>query len=165
MSSVIHPLLRGLLVAKTIGTEHSNMKEQKRQTEKRGETILNSGLGWTFSAQLGQLKIGQGGKELLRHLWCHQRPSNVMGENKIECTGAELVPHSSSARIDKPNIAINQKHETYKKNTTLEYSRFQHNPLPAGMSKLRLTPPPSTSCMKFIMTPYFLAALPNLTLT
>ena len=33
----------------------------------------------------------------------------------------EPIPHSSSARIDKPNIPIKQKHEIYKKGTTLEY--------------------------------------------
>ena len=30
-----------------------------------GKTILKSGQGWSLSAQLGQLKTGLGGKELL----------------------------------------------------------------------------------------------------
>ena len=40
-----------------------------------GKTIIKSGQEWTFPAQLGHLKTGQDGKELLRgHHWC---PDNI----------------------------------------------------------------------------------------
>ena len=40
-------------------------KEAKIGRRRGGKTIIRSGQGWTFLAQLGQLKTGLGEKELL----------------------------------------------------------------------------------------------------
>ena len=48
-------------------------KEKEKEADKRrgGKTISKSGQEWTLPAQLGQLKTGQDGKELLQiHLLC-----------------------------------------------------------------------------------------------
>ena len=48
-----------------------NGKRRKGRQKKRLEDKSKSGQGWTLPAQLGQLKIKQDGKGLLRsHLWC-----------------------------------------------------------------------------------------------
>ena len=62
-------------LAKTIlqGTVKENEKEADRR--RGGKTISKSGQEWTMPAQLGQLKIGQDEKGLLRiHLGC---PDNL----------------------------------------------------------------------------------------
>ena len=57
-------------LAKTILQGTVKGKRRGRH-KKRWKTILESGQKWNLSAQLGQLKTGQGGKELLQiHLWC-----------------------------------------------------------------------------------------------
>ena len=40
-------------------------KEENVNRRRGGKTILRSGQGWTLLVQLGQLKTGLGGKELL----------------------------------------------------------------------------------------------------
>ena len=48
-------------------------KEEEVDRRRDGRTILKSGQGWTWPAQLGQLKRGQDGKGLLQnHLWCNR---------------------------------------------------------------------------------------------
>ena len=57
-------------LARTIlqGTEKG---KRRGRHKKRWKTILKSGQKWNLSAQLGQLKTGQGGKGLLHiPLWC-----------------------------------------------------------------------------------------------
>ena len=50
-------------------------KRMSGRQKRGGTTILKSGQKWTWSAQLGQLKTGQGGKKLLQnYLWC---PDNL----------------------------------------------------------------------------------------
>ena len=53
------------------------MKGKKEKTDRRrgGKTISKSGHEFILQAQLGQLKTGQDGKELLQiHLWPHDLP-------------------------------------------------------------------------------------------
>ena len=47
-------------------------KKREEVDRRRGKkTIIKNGQKWILPAQLGQLKTGQGGEELLRsHLWC-----------------------------------------------------------------------------------------------
>ena len=64
-------ILRSSGLAKTIVQGTVKGKTKKRQTEEVGRKISKSGQEWTLPAQLGQLKLGQGGKGLLQiHLWC-----------------------------------------------------------------------------------------------
>ena len=58
-------------LAKTILQDTVKKKEKEADRRRGGKTISKSGQEWTLPAQLGQLKTGQDGKELLRiHLWC-----------------------------------------------------------------------------------------------
>ena len=58
-------VLRSSGLAKTI--LHSERKKEKDADRRRGgKAILESGLEWTFPAQLGQLRTGQDGRGLLR---------------------------------------------------------------------------------------------------
>ena len=64
-------------LAKTILQGTVKGKRKRGRQKKRWKTISKSGQEWTFPAQLGQLKIGQDGKGLLRiHLWC---PDDLLG--------------------------------------------------------------------------------------
>ena len=69
---MVLPCLKVFWFSKDNPTGHSERKQKKRQTEEEGgKTISKNGQEWTLPAQLGQLKTGQDGKELLRiHLWC-----------------------------------------------------------------------------------------------
>ena len=56
-------------LAKTI--LQGTVKRKEADRRRGGRTISKNGQKWTLPAQLGQLKTGQDGKELLRiHLWC-----------------------------------------------------------------------------------------------
>lgn len=58
------------VTAECTGTFGDNNK--KRQTKRRGgKTTLKIGQGWPLPTKLGQMKTGQGCKELFRsYLWC-----------------------------------------------------------------------------------------------
>ena len=48
----------------------SSGERKKKKRIRGGKTISKSGQEWTLPGQLGRLKTGQDGKELLRiHLW------------------------------------------------------------------------------------------------
>ena len=83
-------------LAKTIlqGTVKGK-KEKEADRRNGGTTISKSGQEWTLPAQLGQLKTGQDGKELLRfHLWC---PYDLEFDSHLSC-------HKSAERME--NTAI-----------------------------------------------------------
>ena len=68
----------GLAKAILQGTVNGKRKEADRR--RGGKTISKSGQEWTLSAQLGQLKTGQDGRELMRnHPWCPVDLPRLMG--------------------------------------------------------------------------------------
>ena len=63
--------LKVLWFSKDNPTGHSERNKKEADRRRGGKTISKSGQEWTLPAQLGQLKTGQDGKELLQiHLWC-----------------------------------------------------------------------------------------------
>ena len=51
--------------SKDNSTVHSERKKEEKVDRRGGKTIFKSGQGWTWLAQLGQLKTGEDGKGLL----------------------------------------------------------------------------------------------------
>ena len=62
-----------------------NLTGHSEKTDRKGgKTISKCGQEWTLPAQLGQLKTGQGGEELLRILlWCPENPPRLWDRNII----------------------------------------------------------------------------------
>ena len=70
-AKMVWPCFKVFWFSKDKRAGHSERKMKKADRRRGGKTISKSGQQWTLPAHIGELKIGQDGKGLLRiHLWC-----------------------------------------------------------------------------------------------